>query len=50
MTPKKRMTGKLRSLKRPAVNAAKAGKVKGGAGPINGKPKPLDPVNGLRRN
>ncbi len=48
MTPKKRMTGKLRSLKRPQVSAAKAGKVKGGAVPINGKPKPVDPINGQR--
>lgn len=48
MAPKKRMTGKLRSLKRPSVSAAKAGKVKGGIDPINGKPKPVEPINGRR--
>lgn len=48
MSPKKRMTGKLRSLKRPAVSATKAGKVKGGAAPINDKPRPVDPINGRK--
>ncbi len=49
MSPKKRTTGKLRSLKRSAVSAAKADKVKGGAEPVNGKPRPVEPINGLRR-
>ncbi len=36
-------------LPKPKLDAAAAEKVKGGAVPINSQPKPLDPVNGVRK-
>lgn len=49
MSPKQRKTGKLRSLKRPSVSPAKAGRVKGGVEPINGGPAKVSPINDLRK-